>query len=372
MVRIGKGQEESLKASLETALRVAQSPQLIVFFSKPGTLEEAAAAVADRFPEIPTMGIGSTSVVHEGVVDEPDILLMSFEDEYKIASGIIRDIDECPVQHIYHFKQDVESVGAGQDDTVCLEYCTGHEEMLVTTINAVLDKYGIPLIGSTAWEGIEQMGKTQVAFCGEVYPNACVYAVIRCLKGKVRTYYENIYMRTELTLHQVTKADPDKRTILEIDGRSAADVYCDAIMVSREDILKMNQRYPFGRVLGSRIFVADVAEVRPDGALRCNKRLNPNDAICFMDYGRYREIARETIDRVMNENRNIYFTLTGDCIHRYWLYQSEKFLEQHAKNVHRLGAHAGNICGGEQYHHQHMNQSMVLTVFSHDSGEEGV
>lgn len=372
MIRVGKGMEECLECSLEVAAKAAKSPQMLLFFSKPETLEQAATFFSERFPEIPTMGICSTSVVHDGKVDEPDVLLISFEEEYKIACGLIRDLSECPVQHIYQFQKNVEAIGSGDEDTVCLEYCTGNEEMLVTTLNAVLDRFHIPLIGATVFEDVEHMGKTHVAFCGHVFRNSCIYAVIRSKRGKIRTYYENVYMRTELTVHQVTKADVDKRSIIEIDGRPAADVYSDIVQVPKDQIVEMNQRYPFGRVLGERIFVADVVKVMPDGTLCCNKRLNPNDAICFMDYGRYQEIARETIEKVLQENKNIYFTLTGDCIHRYWLYQNEKFLERHAANLKRLGSYAGNVCGGEQYHHQHINQSLVMIVFSYDEGEEGI
>ncbi len=370
MIRVGTGQEADLECSLASAAEAVRNPQMILFYCKPGTLEQVATYFAQRFPDIPSMGLCSTSVVHDGVVDSPDVLLMSFEEEYDIACGLIRDVHECPVQHIYQFQKDVESVNAGEEDTVCLEYCTGNEEMLVTTLNAVLDKHGIPLIGATAFEGVERMGFAEVSFCGIVCRNACIYAVIRNRCGKIRTYYENIYMRTELIVHQVTKADVDKRSIIEIDGRPAADVYCDVVQVPRDQIVEMNQRYPFGRVLGNNIFVADVAKVMPDGTLYCNKRLNPNDAISFMDYGRYQEIARETIDKVQHENRNIYFTLTGDCIHRYWLYEQDKFLDRHAQNLIRLGHHAGNVCGGEQYQHQHINQSMVMIVFSRDE-EEG-
>lgn len=371
MIKVGKGHADCLATSLEAAARQVGKPQLLLFFSRPGTLAEAAEFMATHFPSVPSMGLCSTSVFHDGMVGSPDILLISFEDEYKIASGIIQDLAECPVQHIYQFQKDVESIGIEDEDTVCLEYCTGNEEMLVTTLNAVLNKYKIPLIGATTFENVTRMGKGEVAFNGQVYRDACIYAVIHCLKGKVRTYYENIYMRTELTFHQVTKADVEKRTIIEIDGRPAADVYCDVVQVPRDQIVEMNQCYPFGRVLGTNIFVADVAKVMPDGTLYCNKRINPNDAICFMDYGRYQEVARETIEQVQQENEDIYFTLTGDCIHRYWLYESNHFLDRHARNLARLGEYAGNVCGGEQYHNQHINQSMVMTVFSHGEGKGG-
>ncbi len=370
MIRVGTGQEASLELSWAAAAEAVKEPQMLLFFCRPETLTETAEYYSQRFPEIPTLGLCSTSVVHDGVVDSPDVLLISFEEEYEIVCGMIRDVHECPVQHIYQFQKDVESVHAGEEDTVCLEYCTGNEEMLVTTLNAVLDKHHISLIGATAFEGVEHMGKAEVAYCGRVCRNACIYAVIRNKNGHIRTYYENIYMRTEQIVHQVTKVDVDKRSIIEIDGRPAADVYCEVVQVPRDKIVEMNQRYPFGRVLGKKIFVADVAKVMPDGTLYCNKRLNPNDAISFMDYGRYQEIAMETVEKVKQENKNIYFTLTGDCIHRYWLYEQEHFLERHARNMKLLGAQAGNVCGGEQYHHQHINQSLVMIVFSRNEGEE--
>ena len=113
MIRVKKGQEESLERSLEVVAESVESPQMLLFYSRPGTLEQAAAFLADRFPDIPTLGICSTSVVCNGVVDEPDILLMSFDDEYRIACGLIRDLSQCPVQHVFQFQKDVESVGAG-------------------------------------------------------------------------------------------------------------------------------------------------------------------------------------------------------------------------------------------------------------------
>lgn len=371
MIRIGTGQEKSLELSLETAVKALCEPQLIIFFCRIGTLEDSAKFLAERFPEIPTVGCCSISVIHDGIMDDPDILLVSFEEEYQVACGLIQNLSECPVQHIYQFQKDVESVHAGDEDTVCMEFCTGNEEMLVTTLNAVLDKHRIPLVGASVFEGMERLGHTRIAYCGEIYRDTCIYSLIRCTRGKVRTYYENIYTRTELTYHQVTKVDVESSSLMEIDGRPAADVYMDYVQVPRSEIISTSQRYPLGRVVGSQTFAAGIGKVLPDGSLCCYKRINPNDALCFMDYGRYREVAEETVERIRSENQNIYFTLTGECIFRYWLYTNENFIGQHAENMNRLGGHAGLYCGGEQYHHQHINQGLVMAVFSHDQGRSG-
>lgn len=373
MIRVGKGKEERLALSMEVAADALKAPKFILFFSKLGTLGEAARFLAERFPDIPTMGFCSTTVLNNGISEEPDILLVSFEEEYRIACGLIRDLSECPVQNIYQLRKDLESIEPGEEDTVCIEYCTNNEEMLVTTLTAMLDKYGVPLIGSTVVESMGNNGRGEVAFRGEIYENACIYALIRCERGKVRTYYENIYMRTELSLHQVTKADVKNRCVVELDGRPAADVYCDVVQTSRKEIHMMGQRYPLGRVLGSQVFVTAIEKVLPDGTLKCYKRINPNDAICFMDYGRYREVTEETLERIQSENKGIYFTLVSECIVRYLLYRSERFWEKHAERLGTLGDNVVALSAGEQYHHQHINQAMVLVVFSHEpeEGESG-
>jgi len=366
MIKVGNGQGQSPKHSLEEAANVVEAPQLLIFFCKPGLLKEAAEFFEARFPGIPTIGLCTISTLRNGSIGTPDVLLLSFEDDYRITSGLIRDLNECPVQHIYQFRKDVDAIGAGDDDTICLEFCTNNEEMLVTTLNAVLDMHGIPLVGVSVFERKELIGKTRLAFCGRIFQDACAYAIIRCRRGKVRTYYENIYTRTELTFHQVTKADIKQRSIIEIDGRPAADVYASIVQVPKDEIISISQRYPLGRVLGDQTFVAGIAGVLPDGTLLSYKRINPNDAICFMDYGRYREVAAETIQRIQRENRDIYFTFTGECIFRYWLYTNEGFMEEHARNMSLFGPHVGIYCGGEQFHHQHITQGMVMAVFSLD------
>lgn len=366
MIKVGKGQGQSVKESLEEAAESVGNSQLLLFFCKQGLLDEAAEFFKSRFPDIPTIGLCTIGTLHDGRVGEPDVLLLSFEEDYNVVSGLINDLGECPVQHVYQLHKAVETIGSGTEDTVCIEFCTGNEEMLVTTLNAVLDRYGIPLVGISAFEGMENLGKTHFSYCGKIYQDACAYAVIRCRSGKVRTYYENIYTRTELTLHQVTKADVDRRSIIEIDGRPAAEVYSSILQVPIDEILSIGQRYPLGRVLGDRVFVAGISGVLPDGTLNSYKRINPNDAVCFMDYGRYREVAEETIQRIREENRNIYFTFTGECILRHALYNSEGFMEEHAKNMSLLGGHVGVFGGGEQFHHQHITQCMVMAVFSHD------
>ena len=356
--------------AVEQAAGRLDSPQLVLFFCRKDSLAEAAECLARAFPDIPTMGLCSPHILHNGDILREDIILVSFEREqdFAITSGVIKDVEECPVQHIYRFQQSVDAVDPGENNTICLEYCTNTEEQLVTTLNSVLDKYSIPLMGTTAFEGFDHYGASKVAYNGNVYADACIYAIIKYLKGTAKIYYENIFRQNNARVCQVTKADFAKSIVYELDGRPAADVYCEAMGITSYDkIPDMRIRYPFGRIVGDRYYVASVGEVFEDGSMYCNKRINQNDALCFLDFGNYRTIAEETMALIKKENKHIQFMLTGDCCHRFLLYSMENFLERHADNLYSLGNYVGNVCGGEQYHHQHMNQSLVLAVFNEES-----
>lgn len=64
-----------------------------------------------------------------------------------------------------------------------------------------------------------------VAYNGELYEDACVYALIKNTTGKIRVYKENIYEKTSAQSHFATKVDVSRKALIELDGKPAADVY---------------------------------------------------------------------------------------------------------------------------------------------------
>lgn len=62
------------------------------------------------------------------------------------------------------------------------------------------EKQKIQLTGGTAWEGL-------VCCNGQVYEDACAYALVKNESGRVKVYKENIYLRKDAVKHIVTKSD---------------------------------------------------------------------------------------------------------------------------------------------------------------------
>lgn len=115
----------------------------------------------------------------------------------KIRCGIITEASRCPVAGTTQLLKQIAEISPGTDDTVCVEYCTGSEEKLVTTFTSCLETKGIHLAGGTVF-GVPDGKPPVVAYNGELYEDACVYALIKNTTGKIRVYKENIYEKHRL------------------------------------------------------------------------------------------------------------------------------------------------------------------------------
>lgn len=86
-----------------------------------------------------------------------------------------------------------------------------------------LEPVGMRLLGGTSGNTGEGQPK-KVACNGEVFTDAVAYAVIGSKMGRIEIVKENLFRERPIT-HRVTRASEDGRTVLEIDGRKAMDVY---------------------------------------------------------------------------------------------------------------------------------------------------
>ena len=202
-----------------------------------------------------------------------------------------------------------------------------------------------------------------VAYNGRVYTDACVYAIIRNLSGKVRVYKENIYQKRSEISHFATKVNVDKRSLIELDGKSAAEVYSQELGVPVNKIVDNVFQNPMGRVVGDQVFISSMKELTGRGEITNYKRINKNDCIYFLELGDYKATESETRERIKNDARSISLVISVDCVYRYFLYQNEKFFSTYIADMAKLGPHFGAVGGGEQFNNQHVNQTMVCAVF---------
>lgn len=349
------------KEAVSRATQGLTQPTMILFMASYNMAEEAAKLLYEAYPDVPSIGTIGTKFVN-GQVDDNGLSVLALFDDVRVSCGLIRNISKCPIAYIGEIQRKLSEISAGREDTVCLEYCTGAEEMLATTLNACLGKKGISLAGGTVF-GIPDGKAPVVAYNGKLYEDACVYALIKNLTGKVKVYKENIYEKKNCQPHFATKVDVPRKALIELDGKPAADVYSRELGIARDKIVDNVLLNPMGRAVGEQVFISAMMALESNGTLINYKRINKNDCIYFLSLGDYKEIERQTREEIRQDMRKVSLILSVDCAHRYLLYNKDNYLTTYLKDMAALGPHMGIVGGGEQYNNQHVNQTMVCAVF---------
>jgi len=357
---IGTGQGTPREA-VKMATQGLHEPKAIIFVSPYDVAGEVAAILKETYPEVPSIGTTGTKLANGQVSDKNIVVLGLFEDA-RVSCGVIEHISKCPVAYSGEIEKKIAEVAPGREDTVCIEYCTGEEEKLVTTFTSCFEKKGIRLAGGTVF-GVPEGKKAAVAYNGNLYEDACVYAIIKNTTGRVKVYKENIYEKNSDSHHFATRVDVKRKALMELDGRPAAEVYSKELGVPRDKIVDNVLLNPMGRAVGDQVFISSMMSMEADGTLINYKRINKNDCIYFLSLGDYREKERKTREQIKEDMRRISLVISIDCAYRHILYGSEGYFDTYAKEMAALGKHMGVVGGGEQYNNQHVNQTMVCAVF---------
>lgn len=361
-ISIGSSMKTDVEAAVAEVCAKAGSPKFLVLLASFEQFETAAKMIAEKFPNVPIIGTGTISYF-ETTSSDKRMLLLSFGNDVDVEVGVIRNLSTAPMLDIPMMEEKVSKIQAGDSNTICLEFCTNDEERLVTTMNVALERARIPIVGGTVF-GYADGAVPKVLVNGELYENACCYALLKNRAGKIRTYSENIYgpMDDPVT-HIATKVNLDAKELISLDGRPAADIYCQDAGVTRSELVGNVLTNPLGRVIGDQIFITSPYAIGNNGSLISYKRINENDSIQVLELKDYEEIGNETRRSIRDESSHISFIFSVNCIYRHLLYSNRNYLDTFIGGMKSLGPHIGVVGGGEQYKKQHVNQTMVCAVF---------
>lgn len=358
--KVGIGTSDDIKIAVNDAIKNFNNPTSIFIFSEFNKFKETVKYVNEIYPKITVVGTTGYSIIGKNILKN-NIVLLAVEDGLEIKAGVLEEIDKYPVKYIKRLEDDVNNIKSNYDNTVCLEFCTGYEEVIVSTINSAIKKGNIPLIGGTS-QGVDSDGKKYVSLNGKIYSDACIYALIKNINGKIKVYKENIFKNISNNMI-ATKVNTKERTILEINGINAGQVYCENLNISKNEISKKALTNPLGRIVGNDTFITAIKSVMKDNSLQCYKKINQNDVLNILELSTYKDIIKNTIDNINKEFKNISLILSINCILRFLLFESENYIDEYAKLMSSIGLHIGLISEGEQYINQHINQTMICVVF---------
>lgn len=360
---IGTSENTDVSAAVREAVSEMKDPILLIFITDYTTLKETSKELHELFPKAECIGTSGTTYV-KGQVMVDKLVVVGFLDGIEAQCGVIKNLSKCPVMDIKIVEDQIKNIDPGPEDTVCIEFCTNSEEQLVTTLGAAFYDRPIGLMGGTVCRYPKNI-TPQVCYNGELYEDACAYAFVKNLSGKVKVYKENIYGLDEKRkyAHLATKVDITQKELTELDHRPAAEVYCEETGITRKNIVDNVFYNPLGRIVGDDVFIFCMSEVKSNGAIVNHKRIYKNDTIYILKPLDYKKIIQETGQQIQNEFKQISLLFCVNCSNRDYFFQKEDYLDSYVSYMSSLGPYMCMVAGGEQFNNQHVNESMICVVF---------
>lgn len=305
------------------------------------------------YPHVPS--IGCIGMSYDTQVVEKGVSVIAYYDGVTAAANVLEEVSVMPVKYIERLKEDVRRVNSSKEDTVCIDFCTGNDACVLTTIYSVLRNSSISLVGGTGDGGM-------VSANGKIYQDAVAYALIKNNRGRVKTYKENIYHQMGNYRFIASRTDKANYRIGQLNGMSAKQVYQDILHVTEKEIQTQTFKNPFGKINGDDTCIISIKEVSGN-ALTCFRQVNDSDVLIMLELGDYRQIVRNTIRTIKSEFPRISAVFSVNCLFRYLFFSENHYMQEYLQDMSVLNNHAGLVGYGEHYNNRFVNQSMTCVVF---------
>lgn len=343
----------SQRGNLQEAVLGLRNPQLIMLLSNGDQFESHVEQLEKLYPRVPS--IGCIGMSYDTKVVEKGVGVVAFYDGVSATANVLEEVSVMPVKYIERLERDVRTINSLNEDTVCIDFCTGNDACALTTIYSVLKHKNISLVGGTGDAG-------KVSANGKVYQDAVAYALVKNNHGRVKTYKENIYHQMGNYRFIASKTDKAKYILGKLNGVPARQVYQDILHVTEKEIQTQTFKNPFGKINGDDICIISIKEVSGN-ALTCFRQVNDSDVLIMLELGDYKAIVKDTIRMIQNDFPKISAVFSVNCLFRYLLFTDNHYMEEYLREMSALGNHVGLVGYGEHYNNRFVNQSMTCVVF---------
>ena len=338
---------------LDEAVRGLQSPQFLMLMSNDKQFEEHVRELEALFPGVPSIGcVGMGYDLH---VSEDGVSVIAFTDGVTAAANVLEQVSVMPVKYIGRLQKDLQKISANGGDTVCIDFCSGNDACVLTTLYTVLGPNQIQLVGGTGDTG-------RVSANGVVYHDAAAYALVRNQSGRVKTYKENIYHQLGDYRFIASNTDRENYVLGTLNGKSAKQVYQDILHVSEQEILTRTFQNPFGKLNGNDTCIISIKDVQ-GGSLGCFRQVNDSDVLILLELDDYEAVVKDTIRKICQDFPKRSAVFSVNCLFRYKLFTERGYMKRYLQEMSALGSHAGLVGYGEHYNNRFVNQSMTCVVF---------
>ncbi len=349
----------SKKGDVAEALKNITSPAALFFtVADEKMLAHTAIEIEKVFPNIPSIGGVGQAYLDKQFFDA-GVTVIAMKDEIKVVADVLEQASVMPMKYIRRLENAAKTVGGERGKTACFDICSaGADVRAVTTLSNYLCRAGYDLAGGTS-------NSSAVACNGKVYQDACAFFLFKNLRGKIKSYKENIYIHPQGNEKQfmVTDAEPKSYKIRTLDNISAEKVYTSELGISRDKITAQTFKNPFGHVCDSDTYIVSIKGVETDGSITTFRPANKMDFLTILNMGDYKSVVQDTIAQIRQDLGNASAVLSVNCLFRYIMFNDDHYWDDYLMDMCRSFSHAGMVGVGEHYNTQFVNQTMCCLAF---------
>ena len=354
--------EDSAAKELFETLHQENAALVVFFCSALYDLNKLASAINKYFGTTPVIGCTSAGEIGPEGYTEHSITGFSLGPSFDVRTRLIEPLDQFNLKDGHVAVQEMQAA-LNEKKSVSSENCFGFllvdglsikEEQLITGIYSGIGDLSI--FGGSAGDQLE-FKHTYIFEKGQFKENCAVLTLIQTDRP-FKVFKTQHYVESDKKL-VVTEANPENRTVAEINGEIAAEEYAKLIG-KRVDELgpTVFASYPLVLKSGKSIYVRSIQEVIDDGGLKFYCAIDEGIVLTIAEGVDIKHTLEHTLEEVSSAVGEAQLIIGCDCILRRLEITDREMLAD-------IGAvmSANRVIGfstyGEQYQAMHINQTLT-------------
>ena len=136
--RVDKG------GNLAQALSGITAPKLLLLMSNKEQFEKHVEELEQHFPGVPSIGCIGGSYGGQTVAVDNGVAVIAIDGNLNVVTNVLEEASTMPVKYIGRLESDISKVGASESNTVCLDFCSGNDACVLTTISVSYTHLTLP------------------------------------------------------------------------------------------------------------------------------------------------------------------------------------------------------------------------------------
>ena len=333
-------------------------------------LDAVAKEITARFPHVNIVGCTSAGEFNKNGYGTEKLLAVAFlKNEFSIATALVPNLGEVNFDEAHDIASGLRRALQGRErryDTEqhfvisVLDGLTRHEEHFLETFATAFGN--IPHLGGSAGDDLK-LEATYVFYNGEFHRDAAVLLLVGT--GKPFTVFSIDHINSPVSKLVVTHADPESRTVYEINGEPAAQYYASLLGMKAEDLTPdVFSMFPLAVMVGGKYFIRSIQKVDlATNGITFYCAVDIGIILTFVQLGDCIEALESKLDKLRTQLGEPEFVYACDCFLRRLEIQQGKN-DHEIRRLQQMYNVAGFNAYGEHIHSVHLNQTFTGVYFA--------